>query len=166
MDQALKIKKTSKLIETIIDFMIDIPLFNQLDSNELSLVAKHMNFFKIKKGEFLFHEGDKGDYVCFVVEGRLDVIKKSYADKDVIIATLPKGRSIGEMSIIDNTPRSASIKAQTDTTLVALSGKRLDKILEDHAKIGIKILKGLSRLLSMNMRRTSSQLADFMLTIN
>ncbi|MBW1899176.1 MAG: hypothetical protein JRI61_08965 [Deltaproteobacteria bacterium] len=46
---------------------------------------------------------------------------------------------------------------------MALTGKGLDTILESHAKIGIKILRGLSRLLSMNLRKTSSQVADLLL---
>jgi len=163
MKNHTKIDQSEKLRGTIIDFLVNIPLFDGLDSNELVTISKHMIFFDLSKGELLFTEGDKGDYVCFIVEGQLDVIKKSATGQDVVIATLSTGRSIGEMSIIDNTPRSASIKAQTDATLVALTGKGLDTILENHAKIGIKILKGLSRLLSMNLRKTSSQLADLLL---
>lgn len=154
--------KTTGLKGQIIDFLIQIPLFDQLDSTELMLLANHMNFYEIKKDELLFKEGDKGDYVCFIVEGRLEVIKESATGQAVVIATLSKGRTIGEMSIIDHTPRSATVKASTDATLVTLTGKGFDTILEKHSKIGIKILKGVARLLSMNMRKTSSQLADIL----
>ncbi len=157
-----KISQIGKLQEQIIDFLIKIPLFDRLDSTELLLIAHHMNYFEIKKNAVLFQEGDKGDYVCFIVEGLLDVIKESVSGQPVVIATLSKGRTIGEMSIIDHTPRSATIKARTNATLVILTGKGLDSILENQAQIGIKILKGLARLLSMNMRKTSSQLADTM----
>ncbi len=150
----------------IIDFLIDIPLFDRLNANELSIIAAHMNFFEIKKNDILFKEGDKGDYVCFVANGQLDVIKKSATGGLVVIATLSKGRSIGEMSMIDNTPRSATIRAQSDSTLVIIPRKGFDIIMELNPKIGIKILKGLARLLSMNMRKTSSRLADYLLTMN
>ncbi|MBW1899177.1 MAG: cyclic nucleotide-binding domain-containing protein [Deltaproteobacteria bacterium] len=109
MKNHTKIDHAGKLRGTIIDFLINIPLFDGLDSNELSTIAKYMVFFDLSKGELLFAEGDKGDYVCFIVEEQLDVIKKSAAGHDVVIATLSRGRSIGEMSIIDNTPRSASV---------------------------------------------------------
>ncbi len=154
------VPKTTSLKKQIIDFLIQMPLFNQLDSNELTLIADHMNFFEIKKNEILFREGDKGDYVCFIVDGQLEVIKEAATGLGKVIATLPAGRTIGEMSIIDHTPRSATVRACTDTTLVALTGKGFDLILEHHPRIGIKILKGLARLLSMNMRKTSSRLAD------
>lgn len=161
-----KVSQIGKMRETIINFLISIPLFDRLDAGELTIIADHMNFFKIKKGDTLFKEGDRGDYVCFIAEGQLDVIKESASGEPVVIATLSKGRTIGEMSIIDHTPRSATIKASTDALLVVLTDKGLDHILEKHAKIGIKILKGLARLLSMNMRKTSSQLADHMLTMS
>ncbi|MFZ5572965.1 MAG: cyclic nucleotide-binding domain-containing protein [Thermodesulfobacteriota bacterium] len=151
-----------KLQERIIEFLIKIPLFDRLDATELQLIAHHMNFFEIQKNAVLFNEGDKGDYVCFIVDGQLDVIKESASGQPVVIATLSKGRTIGEMSIIDNTPRSATIKAKSDATLVSLTGKGLESILQNQPQIGIKILKGLARLLSMNMRKTSSQLADNM----
>jgi CRP/FNR family cyclic AMP-dependent transcriptional regulator len=81
----------------------------------------------------------------------------------VVISTLSKGRSIGEMSVIDKTPRSATVKAKTKATLVALSAEGFDLILDQYPKIGIKILKGISRLLSQNLRKTSSRLADHLL---
>lgn len=161
-----KISQIGALKEKIIDFLICIPLFDRLDANELNLLSEHMNYFEIKKGDILFREGDKGDYVCFIVDGELAVMKEAAEGKHVVIARLSRGRTIGEMSIIDHTPRSATVKAQSSSTLVILTEKGLETILEKHPKIGIKILKGLARLLSMNMRRTSSQLADYMLTMS
>jgi len=149
--------------ETVIDYLTQIHLFDELVGDELSIVATHMNYLEMKKGQYLFKEGDRGDYVCFVVEGGIDVIKQSASEKRVKIATLPKGSTLGEMSIIDHTPRSASARATVDTTLILFSQNGFNKILDEHPKIGIKILKGISRLLSLNMRRTSSLLADYML---
>jgi len=65
------------------------------------------------------------------------------------------------MSIIDQTNRSATVRASKDATLLLLSRKGFDAILDNHPRIGIKILKKMTRLLSMNMRRTSSLLADY-----
>ena len=150
---------------SIIDFLIDLPLFDALQGTELTIIARHMNYFELEPGELLFREGDKGDSVCFVVNGALDVYKESAGGGDVVIATIPRRRSIGEMAIIDNTPRSATVKARTDTALVALTQKGFEQVLEEHPKIGIAILKGLSRLLSMNLRKTSSRLADYLLPL-
>ena len=156
----------SKIESAIIDLLIDIPLFDKIDGKELGVIAKHMNFIELKQNEILFKEGAKGDYVCFVVDGIIEVLKQTIKGANVNIAKLSKGRSIGEMSIIDNTPRSATVRSASKSTIVTLSKKGFDTILEEQPKIGIKILKGLARLLSLNMRKTSSRLADYMLSIN
>jgi CRP/FNR family cyclic AMP-dependent transcriptional regulator len=155
-----------KLRDVIIDFLVNIPLFNGFDTDELRLAAKRMNFVEINKEETLFKEGSKGDYVCFVVDGSLDVIKEPVTGESVVITALSKGRSIGEMSIIDNFPRSATVKARTNATLVILTREGFELILEEYPKVGIKILKGVSRLLSLNLRKTSGRLADYMLPLS
>ncbi len=156
--------RKTRMNEAIINFLIDIPMFDKVLADELSIVAKHMNFIELSKLELLFKEGDKGDYLCFVVNGILDVVKKTERGRSVVIAQLGKGRSIGEMSIIDNTPRSATVRAKTKCILITLTKKGFDSILDNHPVIGIKMLKGIARLLSLNMRKTSGKLADYMLT--
>jgi len=150
--------------DSLVDFLMDIPIFADLDGAQLKILADHMTFFEIKTGEILFREGDPGDYVCFVVEGGLDVLKEgSETGKQVVIATVAPKRSIGEMSVIDRTARSATVKARVGTSLLSLPKKSFDDLLDSHPRIGIPILKGIARLLSMNMRKTSSRLADYML---
>ncbi|WP_027357792.1 cyclic nucleotide-binding domain-containing protein [Desulforegula conservatrix] len=148
--------------EIILDLLIEIQLFQELTPKELEIISKYMTFFEINEGEALFREGDTGDFMCFVVKGSVDILKESASGRTVVIANLGRGRSIGEMAIIDKTPRSATVKAKTFTTLLVLSRKGFDTIVEKHPGIGIKILKGLARLLSLNMRATSSKLADYM----
>jgi CRP-like cAMP-binding protein len=60
-----------------IDMIINIPLFYKLQSKELGIVAKYINYIDLKEGEILFKEGAKGDFVCFVIDGTLDVIKET-----------------------------------------------------------------------------------------
>ncbi len=156
----------SKLTEMIIDFLLTIPIFDGCTSHQLQLIAGHMNYITVNKDELLFKEGDKGSYVCFVVEGTLDVIKQTNFGGEMVIAKLRKGRSIGEMALIDHTPRSASVKAMEDCTMLTLSNDSFELLLDESPKAGIIILKGIARLLSLNMRKTSSRLADYMLSIS
>ena len=156
----------SRMSTAIIDFLLEISIFDSLGSDELRVVAKYMNFMDFRPREIVFREGEKGDYVCFVAEGSLNVLKKNEKGRHVTIASLNKGRSIGEMSVIDDFPRSATVKAKKETTLVILTRKGFNQILEIYPNIGVKILKGISRLLSMNLRKTSSQLADYMLPLS
>ena len=157
-----------KVKETIADFLTIFSFFESLTEEELMVVAEHIHLVELDPDKVLFKEGDKGDCIYFVVEGELDVIKESVSGRKlgidrVVITSLSRGRSIGEMSVIDKTPRSATVKARTKSTLVGLALDGFDYLCEEHPRIGIKILKGISRLLSMNMRKTSSRLADYML---
>ncbi|MBF0531028.1 MAG: cyclic nucleotide-binding domain-containing protein [Deltaproteobacteria bacterium] len=157
--------EASHYTNTMMDILITIPIFDSLDPHELSLTVKYTNLVKVKQGEVIFQEGDRGDYVCFVVDGKLEVIKTSEAGHHVPISILGKGRSIGEMSILDNFPRSASIRAKSNAILVTLSRENFNTIVEEYPRIGIKILKGLARILSLSLRKTSSRLADYLLPL-
>ena len=158
----IKFMHKSKLNENIDDFLSEFPLFWTLTADELKIVAEHMNLFEIEKGEILFKEGDKGDYVCFILKGTIDIIKESSSGDDVVVASLSKGRSIGELSFIDYSPRSAKTRAQTKTSFLALTKIGFDKIQKDYPEIAIIIFKGISKLLCLNLRKTTSQLADYM----
>ncbi|MGD9249940.1 MAG: cyclic nucleotide-binding domain-containing protein [Desulfobacterales bacterium] len=155
------------LSKAIVDFFLGIPIFSCMNAQEVGLVAKHMNVIELKPGETLFQEADRGNFMCFIAHGTLDVIKQpSGADQEIVITTLRKGQSIGEMSVIENLPRSATIKARDNAKLFILSQAAFDLVLAKHSHIGIKLLKGITILLSNNLRKTSSRLADYMLPIS
>jgi CRP/FNR family transcriptional regulator, cyclic AMP receptor protein len=157
------IPSTTRLSNVVLDLLIDIPLFDSIPGEDLKIMSRHMKVMDFKKDEVIFEEGDRGDYVCFVVKGVLDVFKKNENGESVVISSLGKGRSIGEMSVIDAFTRSATVRARVDTTLVILTKADFEEIVDKYPVIGVKILKGISRLLSMNLRKTSSRLADYML---
>ena len=150
------------MTERLSDYLSLIPIFSGLSETELQTIEKYMFFNKIGPGEFVFKEGEKGDFVCFVASGALDVIKFNQNAQPVVITTLAKGGSIGEMALIDKLTRSASIRACTPTSLIVLTRKGFEMILKLHPEIGIKILKGVASLLSINLRKTSDKLAEFM----
>lgn len=125
-----------EISQSIIDFLIlNIPIFSRLRNDELRNVKKYFNLLELIPGETVFEEGDNGDYVCFVVEGSLDVLKKTGEGESVVISTLKKGGSIGEMAVIDQLPRSATVKAITKTTLLTLSQEKLNYILTDRKSV-------------------------------
>lgn len=159
-----------KMEEAITDFLIHFPFFDRLSRDELDLVANHIRIVELDPEEVLFKEGDKGDGVFFIVEGELDVIKEprsrnGWGIENVVITKLSKGRALGEMSVIDKIPRSATVKAVKKSTLVSLTGSGFDLVLKDYPEIGVKILKGMAKLLSLNLRKTSSLLVDALIPV-
>ena len=153
----------SAIEEDLVEFIINLPLFEYLEKDELFEVAARMDFKDLDTGEVLFSEWDKADFVCFVESGGLDVTKKTGPDSSEIMATLRRGRSIGEMSIINNFPRSLTVVARSKVRLAVFPRSAFEEILEQRVDIGVNILKGLANLLSVNLKKASSRLADNML---
>ena len=86
------------------------PLFYGLDKDDLAVAEEHMYESRLEAGERLFEEGDKGGYVCFVIDGALEVLKKNSSGEEVCLAEVSMGHSIGEMSLVDDMERSASVR--------------------------------------------------------
>jgi CRP-like cAMP-binding protein len=142
------------------NLILTLPLFDAFKSDELDILARHMNFAEILRGDHLFVEGDKGDFMCFVVRGLLDVLKKTSTGDYRVVARLGKGNTIGEMSIIDKSPRSATVVARQASVVIILTKKGFDILTEHYPIVGVTLLKKIMRLLSLNMRLTTSKLAD------
>ena len=144
----------------IINCLSCIPIFADLNATELNTISDHMHVTRLASGDIVFSEGDPGDTVCFVVDGTLDVLKMDNGKTEKKIAVKAPGGSIGEMAVIGNFSRTATVKARTDTTLLTLSRRRLDQICDEHPKIGVKILRSIARLLSLHLRDTSQELLE------
>jgi CRP-like cAMP-binding protein len=157
-----KDNKLSDSEEETRDFLLSLSLFDSFKVDELTLLARHMSYIQLQRGEFLFVEGDKGDFMGFVVNGVLEVLKKSATGENVIIARLAKGSSIGEMALIDKSTRSATVISRQPSLMITLTSKGFDQLLRKSPTTGVKIIQKIARLLSLNMRRTSSKLADLL----
>jgi CRP-like cAMP-binding protein len=142
------------------DLILTLPLFDAFKTDELDTLSRHMNFAELQRGEHLFVEGDKGDYMCFVVRGLLDVLKKTSIGDYRVITRLGKGNTIGEMAIIDKSPRSATVIARQPSVVIILTKQGFDILTDNYPALGIILLKKIMRMLSLNMRRTTSKLAD------
>ncbi|MBF8257734.1 MAG: CarD family transcriptional regulator [Actinobacteria bacterium] len=151
MEQDLK-----KLIFDIKDELI---FFHLLDKEDLEQILPFFELLNCPAGTTIFNEGDEGDYVCFIAAGRFEVKKQTeFKGKQIIIALLGKGSIVGEMSLIDQYPRSATVVSREDSQMVILRRDSVDAISQKYPQIGIKILKGLNRILSLRLRQTVDRL--------
>lgn len=148
--------------ERLADHLGLIPMFASLAAEELQAIEQYLYFKSVDQDGHVFREGERGDYLCFVALGNLEVIKFNQEAQPVVISRLAKGSSIGEMALLDRLTRSASVRAATPSRLIVLTRESFDIILAQHPVIGIKILKGIALMLSANLRKTSDRLAEFM----
>ncbi|WP_240923870.1 cyclic nucleotide-binding domain-containing protein [Mariprofundus ferrooxydans] len=151
---------SKKTLDEIVDMTTVVPLFNSFDPSQLRVIVPHMQIVHMAKGQCLFFEGEAGDYMCFIISGRMEVFKDSVGGKLVSVSTISRGSSIGEMAMIDTYSRSATVIAKEATTTLVLKREHFDQILEADPQTGIVFLKALSRIVCLHLRRTSNQYAD------
>lgn len=144
---------------TNFELLSNTPIFEHLDQDDLGVVEQRLISLEFEPGDLLFKEGASGRYVCFIVKGELEVVKQAHAGEDVIIAELSPGHSVGEMSIIDGLTCSATVRAKTPATVMALTKEDFERIMQEFPRVGAEVFKGISTLLSMSLRRTSDDLA-------
>lgn len=152
----------SALHDAIIQCLSKIAIFSDLTDAELNRIADQMHFLRSVKGSVIFTEGDPGDFVCFVVEGILEVVKTAADGTERSIAKLIPGCSIGEMAVVGSFLRSATVRSRTEATLLTLQRDRLARICQDDPHIGVKIYRAIAQLLSMHLRKTSANLSELM----
>jgi CRP-like cAMP-binding protein len=153
------------IAQTVRQSLAKIPLFAGMNQDELDTIAPYMHFFDVQEGDVVFLEGELGDYMCFVVQGALDVSKNGPRGGQKLLAVLKQGDSIGEMAVVDDFPRSANVIASQSTRLLTLSRRDFEALLQKEPDIGIRVLVALIRMLSGNLRKTSGKLADTMLPV-
>jgi CRP-like cAMP-binding protein len=136
-------------------------IFKEFSRLEVETLTRYVRAYKLDKGETIFREGEKGTFMCFLVEGKIDVFKNDQAFKLKKLTTIRPGRSIGEMSILDEMPHSATGIAAEPLRLVMLTRTALTKLSAEHAGLANRLLWQISKLLSLRLRKTTGVLADY-----
>ena len=106
-----------------IDPLGGLPLFAGLDPVSLAELRDHADQIDLEAGSYLFHAGEASDSLYVVRNGRLQVLQN-----DVVITELGRGEVVGELGLLIDAPRSASVRAVRDSTLVRLTKTQFDKI--------------------------------------
>ena len=136
LNQLPKGLKLEVLIFLRKDVIKNISLFKDANPRFLQILALHLKPIVLTPNEFLFHEGETGDRVFFVVKGKLKVLRGT--DKKEI-ATISEGDYLGEMALFKNKPRSASVKAITYCDLYYLEKSSFDTLIPKYPEIAKKI---------------------------
>lgn len=143
----------------LFDYLKTSPIFSRLEPHMFQIVESHLIFHELQPNDYLFKEGEHGDYIAFVLVGELLILKNNQQGSNTQVGTTKAGDSTGEMALIDTLSRSASAMASQPTALVTLSKKNFEMILNEYPKIGSEMLRGIANLLSLRLRKTSEDLA-------
>ena len=105
------------------DVLRSAPLFRELDDEAAAALRASMMEVRLGRGEVLFREGDTGDRVFVVIEGKVKLGRTSSDGRENLLAILGPGQMFGELSLFDPGPRSATVTAVTDTVLLSLANE-------------------------------------------
>ena len=142
-----------------VDFLATVPLFNGLDRTELEKFAEVTREKSYPKGSVILFEDDPGDSLFVVREGRVKVVLIGEDGREVILGVLGVGEYFGELSLIDDRPRSAHVIAMEDSNLLVLRREDFRKRVESSPSVAWSLLTELSR----RLRRADDKIGGLVL---
>jgi CRP-like cAMP-binding protein len=132
------------------------PLFAALDDAAAASLLANMVSVKISKGSVLFAEGDEGDQLYVIAEGKLKLGTSSGDGRENLLSILGPGEMFGELSLFDPGPRTSTATAVTDAKLLSLGQEKLLPWLAENPKVSLQLLARLAQ----RLRRTNEAVGD------
>jgi CRP/FNR family cyclic AMP-dependent transcriptional regulator len=133
-------------------------LLENFSSAEVQALAHFMHAYRAETGVEIIREGDGGDFMLMLIDGRAEVYKRDRWNTPQLLATVEAGRTLGEMSMIDGDARFATCLAAEPTLIAVLDRESLARIIVEQPLLGAKILMELVLMLSQRLRNTSERL--------
>ncbi len=150
----------SQFRERLCQMLESTQLFRGFSRREIESIVEYTHAYRAPVGVTLFEEGRKDKYLAFIVKGKVDILKQDGASSQKHIATARSGSCLGEMSIVDDYPQSATAKIVEEAVVIILTRRNLVRITEESTGLGIHILWRLAWQLSTRLRQTSGVLAE------
>lgn len=157
-----RVGKGTAIADVIFGLVGKSPFFAEFSREDISVLAGYMDVYRVEPGEIIIRERDGGDFMLLVIEGYVDILKKTMREQQQHMTTVGPGMTLGEMSMIDGEPRFATCIATEPTVFAVLHRDDMAKIILDHPSLGSKILVKLVSMLSSRLRQTSAKLLQYM----
>ena len=138
------------------DVLSSAPLFAALDAEASAALRTSMETTTVAKGDVLFHEGQLGDRMYIITDGKVKLGRTAPDGRGSILAILGPGELLGELSLFDPGPRTATAIALTDLTALGLGHAALRPWLTGRPEVAESLLQALAQ----RLRRTNEALAD------
>jgi hypothetical protein len=132
----------------------DLSVFKDLSPAQLNIVHQYARPLSCPSGTIICKEGEQGDGVYFILSGYVSVYTGDRAHR---LATFAEGVYFGEMALLEDKPRSATVRAETETKLLTISREDFQKLTESEPSLAAHILLGIARELSHRLRMTNAE---------
>ena len=151
---------SGRLSAVDIDVVRKAPLFAALDDEAAAALMRSMTPSRLERGDVLFREGDQGNQLYVIGEGKIKLGLTSVDGRENLLAILGPGEMFGELSLFDPGPRTATATAVAETQLIELGHHDLNSFLSGRPAVASSMLAALAR----RLRRTNDSVADLVFT--
>jgi CRP/FNR family cyclic AMP-dependent transcriptional regulator len=139
-----------------LDLIRRVPLFSTLTQAQAESVSEAVVKRRFKRGEVIVEQGKKSNFLAIVLTGRARVVTTDARGREVILATMSPGDYVGEMSLIDNQPHSATVRAEVQTDVLILGRVEFARCLPENTSMAYAVMKGLVQRLRHADRKIES----------
>ena len=144
-----------------LDLIRRVPLFSMLTAEQAQAIADSVVKRRFRRGEIVVEHNKKSNALFILLTGRARVLTSDSRGREVILAVLQPGDYVGEMSLIDNEPHSATVRAEVQTDMLILGRTEFARCLPENSSLSYAIMRGLvQRLRSADRQIESLALLD------
>ncbi len=141
-------------------FLADVPLFKDFTIAELAAVASQLGERTLKQGQVLFYEGERGEEMFLVRHGTVVISKAVAGAAQKVLTVLGPADFFGEMSLFSRLPRSATVRAESDGTLLVLDRETVQHLFETNPRAAVGFLAAMVQEFIERLRRTNDLVVE------
>lgn len=139
---------------------LELQYFSFLEEEDLDEIAGFFECRQVSEGKTLWREGDPCSFLAFVIAGRVEAKKETeFAGKEVVVGVYGRGAIVGESCFLDGSPRPETALAMEHLDLILLTRKSFERLVEEHPRLGVKLLKGILLTVATRLRKSYERLA-------
>jgi len=153
-------KKTSSDLESDIDFLSTVPIFDILSRRQKLKIFNLIHIRTYNEGEVVFRQDDPGVGLYIIRDGQVEVYNENVNMIRNKIATLNKGDFFGDISLLNESPRSGTVLASKKTVLYGLFKPDLLNLMDSDPKLGQRLVYRLAQIVAERLRLINGKLSD------
>lgn len=145
-------------VENETEILRKIPIFQDLSKRELKTISKILYERLYEAGEFMFETGQPGAAMFIIKDGQIQITRTGKSGEELILATIGNKEFVGELALLDSSPRSASAYVLKQTVALAIFRSDLEKLFESSPELGNKVMRRLATVIGMRLKATNDLL--------
>ena len=142
-----------------VELLRNIPLFAKIEPSKLKLLAFTSERLTYSQDEILFSQGDAGDSAYIIVDGEADIVVNTPGGP-LVVATLKQNEIVGEIAILCDVPRTATVRAKTELTTLRITKDLFFNLVIEFPQIAVEIMRELARRLEQTTTKLREAVAN------